>query len=128
MAGAVVSAIQKVAGGIKDKITGALGIKSPSRWMRDMIGKNLMLGLSVGIDAESNTVMDSLGKVTDDIQSKAQLDLKAPTLPTFSNNTLSKQQKTDPVYVIELDGRQIAKGTLPHITDIVRLKTGMKFS
>jgi hypothetical protein len=72
--------------------------------------------------------MDSLGKLTDDVQAKAQLDLTAPNLPTFSNNVLSKQQKTDPVYIIELDGRQIAKGTLPHITDIVRLKTGLKFS
>jgi phage-related protein len=125
---AVWNAIQKVANGIKNLMEKALTIKSPSRWMRDRIGKNLMLGLSIGIDTNSGTVMDSLGKLTDDVQAKAKLDLTAPNLPTFSNNVLSKQQKTDPVYIIELDGRQIAKGTLPHITDIVRLKTGLKFS
>jgi phage-related protein len=128
MASGVLTAIQNVAGGIKDKITNALKIKSPSRWMRDMIGKNLMLGLSIGIDTNKSTVMESLDSMTNDVQTKAQLDLSAPKLPTFSNNTLSKQQKTDPVYIIELEGKPIAKGILPHITDIVRLKTGMKFS
>jgi hypothetical protein len=96
--------------------------------MRDMIGKNIPLGMAIGIDAESSTVMDSLDALTDDIQGKAQLDLTTPKLPTFSNSSISRQQKTDPIYIIELDGRQIAKGTLPHITDMVRLKTGIKFS
>ncbi|WP_342045914.1 phage tail protein [Bacillus sp. OTU530] len=52
MVGAVASKIQEVAGNIKDKITGALGIHSPSRWMRDMVGKNMMLGWQIGIDKE----------------------------------------------------------------------------
>ena len=50
MVKAVGDKISEVAGGIKDKITGALGIHSPSRWMRDMIGKNMMLGWEIGID------------------------------------------------------------------------------
>lgn len=50
MVGAVANKISSIASGIKDKITGALGIHSPSRWMRDMIGKNMMLGWQIGID------------------------------------------------------------------------------
>lgn len=50
LAGAVANKISSIASGIKDKITGALGIHSPSRWMRDMIGKNMMLGWEIGID------------------------------------------------------------------------------
>lgn len=53
MVGAVANKISEVANGIKDKITGALGIHSPSRWMRDMIGKNMMLGWEIGIDQNS---------------------------------------------------------------------------
>ncbi|USK44652.1 phage tail protein [Cytobacillus oceanisediminis] len=49
MVGAVGSAIAEVAGNIKNKIKGALGIHSPSRWMRDMIGKNIVSGVIVGI-------------------------------------------------------------------------------
>lgn len=50
MVGAVGSAISEVAGNIKSKIKGALGIHSPSRWMRDMIGKNIPLGMAIGIE------------------------------------------------------------------------------
>ena len=50
MVTAVKDKVASIANGIKDKITGALGIHSPSRWMRDMIGKNMMLGWEIGID------------------------------------------------------------------------------
>ena len=50
--GAVGAAISEVAGNIKSKIKGALGIHSPSRWMRDEIGKNIDKGLAKGITAE----------------------------------------------------------------------------
>ncbi|MBY0157268.1 phage tail protein [Cytobacillus oceanisediminis] len=49
MVGAVGSAIADVAGNIKNKITGLLDIHSPSRWMRDMVGKNIVAGVIVGI-------------------------------------------------------------------------------
>lgn len=38
--------------GIMDGFKNALGIHSPSRLMRDIIGKNLVKGISVGIDTE----------------------------------------------------------------------------
>lgn len=54
-AGAVSAAIQEVAGNIKKKIKGALGIHSPSRWMRDEIGKNIDAGLAKGITADKKS-------------------------------------------------------------------------
>ncbi|MFD2870379.1 hypothetical protein ACFSY7_17945 [Kurthia populi] len=53
--GAVGAAIQEVAGNIKSKIKGALGIHSPSRWMRDEIGKNIDAGLAKGITADKKS-------------------------------------------------------------------------
>ncbi|HAQ2072878.1 TPA: tape measure protein [Enterococcus faecium] len=46
--------IKGIAGSIKDSIKGALGIHSPSRWMRDMVGKNIVQGIIVGIDKEKS--------------------------------------------------------------------------
>ncbi|EGO8419352.1 tail tape measure protein [Enterococcus faecalis] len=75
MIGAVNKKIKEVAGNIKEKIKGALGIHSPSRWMRDMIGKNIVLGVVAGIDQEKGTLDKSVKKMTD-----------LPTeLPNFSN-------------------------------------------
>ncbi|MBT2680055.1 hypothetical protein J7E38_13655 [Bacillus sp. ISL-35] len=50
MMGAVADKIKDVAGSIKSGITKALSIHSPSRWMRDMVGKNIVSGVIVGID------------------------------------------------------------------------------
>src|SRR5699024_10326949 len=65
MVGAVKDKVGEIAGGIKDKITGSLGIKSPSRWMRDMIGKNMMLGWAIGIDKEKSATLRKAEKMTD---------------------------------------------------------------
>ncbi|HBI1674313.1 TPA: tape measure protein [Enterococcus faecalis] len=65
MIGVVNKKIKEVAGNIKEKIKGALGIHSPSRWMRDMIGKNIVLGVVAGIDQEKGTLDKSVKKMTD---------------------------------------------------------------
>ena len=63
--------IKDMAGWIKDKITGFgkgvldnlksfFGIKSPSRLMRDVIGKNLAAGIGVGFDDEMSNVARSM--------------------------------------------------------------------
>lgn len=62
MIGAVNKKIKEIAGNIKEKIKGALGIHSPSRWMRDMIGKNIVLGVVAGIDQEKGTLDKSVKK------------------------------------------------------------------
>lgn len=46
--------IKGIAGNIKNWIKGALDIHSPSRWMRDMVGKNIVQGIIVGIDKEQS--------------------------------------------------------------------------
>ncbi|MGN1480304.1 hypothetical protein, partial [Porcipelethomonas sp.] len=51
--------ISEAASGIKDGITNFFGIKSPSRLMRDLVGKNLALGIGVGF-------ADEIPEVTDD--------------------------------------------------------------
>ncbi|ELT8920247.1 tape measure protein [Enterococcus faecalis] len=65
MIGAVGKKIKEVAGNIKDGIKGALKIHSPSRWMRDMIGKNIVLGVVDGIDQEKGTLDKSVKNIAD---------------------------------------------------------------
>lgn len=63
MIDAAAKKVGEVASGIKENITGALGIHSPSRWMRDHVGKFIPQGIANGIDADARTAykaMDSL--------------------------------------------------------------------
>lgn len=50
---------------ITDSVKKFFGINSPSKLFEDIIGKNLMLGMAVGIDEESSTVEDSLADMAD---------------------------------------------------------------
>lgn len=65
MVDAVKNKISEVAGNIKDKITGALGIHSPSRWMRDYVGKFIPQGIAVGIDADADTAYKAMRQLSD---------------------------------------------------------------
>jgi phage-related protein len=56
MASSVKNAVSNIAGNIKGAISGALNIHSPSRWMRDMVGKNIGAGMIVGMDAMQSKV------------------------------------------------------------------------
>ncbi|MFY0830652.1 tape measure protein [Enterococcus faecium] len=64
MVGAVASKISEVAGNIKDKITGALGIHSPSRWMRDYVGKFIPQGIAVGIEEDAKSAYSAMNKLS----------------------------------------------------------------
>ncbi|WP_076171782.1 phage tail tape measure protein [Clostridium botulinum] len=56
------------AGSIISGIKGAFGIHSPSRVMRDLIGKNLVRGIGVGVDVETpkvtKDILDNMDNIT----------------------------------------------------------------
>jgi phage-related protein len=54
MRDAVKNAVDDIVRNIKSSIQGALQIHSPSRWMRDMVGKNIVSGVIVGINSMEN--------------------------------------------------------------------------
>lgn len=54
-AGAVGDVIKGIGGSIKSGFMKVLGIHSPSRWMEDVIGKNLMLGGQIGMEDEQRS-------------------------------------------------------------------------
>ncbi|MBC1398612.1 phage tail protein [Listeria fleischmannii] len=63
MAKAVQKKVEDIAGGIKKKIKGALGIHSPSRVMRDEVGRFIPQGIAVGIEADSDAVDKAMKKL-----------------------------------------------------------------
>ncbi len=83
MVGAVGRAISDVASNVKNRIKGALGIHSPSRFMRDEIGENLMLGLAIGIQDEARSPLKAINDVASSIKKAAA------TEGTFSRNMVA---------------------------------------
>jgi TP901 family phage tail tape measure protein len=62
-------------------ITGFFGIHSPSRLFRDELGKNLMLGWSIGIDDNSDDVKKSIADVSESVN-----DISENSVLQFKNN------------------------------------------
>jgi phage-related minor tail protein len=65
MINAVSDKVKEVAGSIKDAIKGALDINSPSRVMRDEVGKWIPLGIADGITQNLNSVKNASRKMAD---------------------------------------------------------------
>lgn len=65
--------IKEFCGNIVDKIKGFFGIHSPSRIMRDEVGKMLVEGIVVGIKENSDEVSKEFQKLLDDLDLKKKL-------------------------------------------------------
>jgi tape measure domain-containing protein len=92
--------VKEFAKGILDGMKRALGIHSPSTLFRDVIGKNLALGIGVGFEDEmsnvSKDINNSMKDIIPDINSTIgdMFDLS----PTLNNNTSSSSNVTVKVY------------------------------
>lgn len=67
------STVSKAVDGVK----GFLGIKSPSRLMRDMIGKNMIAGISVGFEMESDHLDESARGIAEGATNEMQRAMDA---------------------------------------------------
>ena len=76
MEGALVSRAQSIAESVKSAMAGAFDIHSPSRWMRDMIGKNMMVGWMDGMEAMKSKVMSV---------ANASTEWMTPSIPDMSS-------------------------------------------
>jgi phage-related protein len=64
--------VKDFAKGIITGIKDALGIHSPSKVMRDQVGQWIPKGIAIGIDANTDSALDSLDKMSDEITEKMQ--------------------------------------------------------
>lgn len=69
--------------GIKD----FFGIKSPSRVMRDQVGQWLPKGIAVGIDANTDSALNSIDKMNDEIMNKMSQAVNMETAKASFNGT-----------------------------------------
>lgn len=58
----ILEKVESLGNKIKNKLKSIFKIASPSRWMRDVIGKNMMLGWAVGIVRNGKKVLSALSE------------------------------------------------------------------
>ncbi|CAM2828140.1 phage tail tape measure protein [Hathewaya histolytica] len=68
----VLGLVKGFAKGIIKSIKGIFGIHSPSRVMRDLIGRNIVKGIGVGVDVETPNLEDDINTNMNDLIGKMQ--------------------------------------------------------
>ncbi len=93
MINAVKDKISEVASGIKDRITGFFDIHSPSRVMRDQVGKYLPEGIAVGIDKGGKSALNSMDRLSQDLLDAASNEFtnKIPAMNALINGSLNPE-------------------------------------
>ena len=72
MTGWVIDKIQGFSGDVLSGIKNFFGIESPSKVMRDVVGKNLVRGITSGIEAESGSLYTTMRNVVDNTVAAGQ--------------------------------------------------------
>jgi phage-related minor tail protein len=67
----------------------ALGIASPSKFMRDEVGKQIPAGIMVGMEAESDGLIAQAKAMTADLSTAATMGLDMPALTMAATGTVS---------------------------------------
>lgn len=70
----LVSQLKSFATNVKNKLKSFFGIKSPSKWARDMIGKNIDLGMAKGIVDNSGVVEGAMASLVPNMNVMANAD------------------------------------------------------
>lgn len=125
MGGSLVEAGKEVLGGFKDSILSFFGIHSPSRWARDMVGANIMLGITEGMEDNTDLVDGALADITASTSGElaqelaynnatgieAINDAENTTLGAILNvlNNISKASEKE--YYFSINGREFALAT-----------------
>ncbi|MDM5187870.1 phage tail tape measure protein [Bacillus sp. DX4.1] len=132
MASSIWNKVTEIGNGIKDKLTGLFKIHSPSRWMRDMIGVNMVQGWINGIDGMKGAVLRTADNMTNWMKPEmlavdtgyANTSLaKAVSPSAYSNKErssgdVSAQSSSRPLTienVMVMDGYEVARATVDHL-------------
>lgn len=125
-----VAAARDIADAVKSELQGAFDVHSPSRWARDIIGKNIVLGISAGYKDGLPTLKEDLEKSMSALNA-LQMEVQASqsmrpvtTAEVVRENTTVRETATNTIIkekVVGIDfqgsGKEIARLLRPRIVD-----------
>ena len=101
--------IKELFGGIVSGILGIFGIKSPSTIMRDLVGKNMVLGLADGIEENSGEAISAAENLADGtLAAVSGLGEELTSVPDFSEQSSAIEDQGE--MLLEKMSRGISAG------------------
>lgn len=125
------SKINEFCSGIKDGFLDFFDIHSPSRLMRDLVGKNIVRGIGVGIDVEgpqlNDIAIDNMQDLYRQLRSTVDIETAKTTANVVAKNNITlnekgvidntaKSRNSGVCYAeFNLEGRHVASATAPYM-------------
>ncbi|MEH7217008.1 hypothetical protein V7107_06090 [Bacillus toyonensis] len=148
MASAIWDKVTEIASGVKNALTGLFDIHSPSRWMRDMIGINMIKGWINGIEGMKGAMVNTSTAMSEWMQPEmpnVQMTYSTPASISSVSSSVGQGnsksiQTTNPQVsnannssrnivienVVMLDGYEIARSSQPYLDDMQAGKMQIK--
>lgn len=119
----VINKVKGMGKGIVNGLKKALGIHSPSTVMRDVIGKNIVLGIGEGFDNEIDKLYNKMQHTIDIENSKLQANVE-------TGKVFNSLVATTPVNVnlnagVELDGQKVGRLITPEVSRTIKSGGGV---
>ena len=118
MAGTFTNNVKNFFGGIVDSAKSALGIHSPSREMRDEVGKWIPAGVGVGIEDEMPALKQKFEEGMSDL-TNVKFTPKVDTIAQLSNSISNMVQRNIEV-VFNVDGREFNRQVVAPYQDEIK--------
>lgn len=109
MIGAIGRKVSEITSGIKEKITSAFDIHSPSKWMENFIGNNMMIGWETGIDKNADKPEGALMSAGRAMMTSIQDSLKNKITPDFGNPIGFIKNELENYKAQQMDNSQLGK-------------------
>ncbi|MGG5331615.1 phage tail protein [Enterococcus sp. AZ163] len=114
--------ISNIGNGIRNTIANVLSIHSPSRVMRDEIGKYIPQGIAVGIEADADTAYNAIRSLGEGISKSispemalgtSRMGLATTGSQIINNSYITKKSSVNRVYelhtTVDLDSREVGR-------------------
>ena len=118
MAGSLWDAAKSIANDVKSTITDAFTIQSPSKWARNFVGKNIMIGWEKGIEYFGKLPVNAISKVSDQVKlpmMTAESLVGMPAMAMGGAVTNNNQSSSSTAVTNNFDG--FMKGTTFHVRE-----------
>ena len=117
---AISNAVENIKSTIVKKFRSVFKIKSPSRLMADEVGQYIPSGVSVGIEANTDSVLDSIDDMYDQIDKAISVENSKLSLNAISGDVYNKDFFTTPVAIdikadVEMDNERVGRIITPSI-------------
>lgn len=127
--GGIGSAIKNAVKSVKNTIVGAyksiFGIHSPSKVMEEEIGQYIPSGISVGIEANADSVLDSIDDMYNQIDKAISVENSKLSLNAISGDVYNKSFFQTPVAInvkadVEMDSQKVGRLVTPSVTRTIK--------